>query len=104
MGYIIRMKGRTMLHDAVHHGGSIQIKLEYLIKIGLDPKAVDHSGNNLFHEAILSTWLDVETLEVIFNLGVDLDQSNYAGYTPLHLLLSLGHDEPFINHHKTYIE
>lgn len=96
-------QGRTMLHDAVRSGNSIKFKLKYLIEIGVDLNIVDYSGHNLFHEAILSFRQDLEMMEDLDKLGLDIDQVNNSGLTPMHILCSIGEEEPFLPDSKMFI-
>ncbi|KAJ4179680.1 hypothetical protein NW767_014571 [Fusarium falciforme] len=97
-------KGRTLLHQAVEcHDVSRafdkpweeeMLGLDILIGLGLDTKAVDYRGNSLLHEVALRRgnhesyhgpkvslfW------EQLLAMDLDLEQKNYAGRTPLHIL------------------
>ncbi|KAI0425667.1 ankyrin repeat-containing domain protein [Xylaria sp. FL1042] len=94
-------RGRTLLHEAIktwpdQYGDRRVNCLELLLARGLDYSAVDNSGNNLLHElairplnhrgqrheAILGLW------NQLLSLGLDLNQRNYTGRTPLHILCS----------------
>jgi len=62
---------------------------------------VDADGNTLFHKAAVSQ--SIEALKRISQLGVDIDQVNHAGRTPLHAICSVGwYDEsllrPLVDH------
>jgi ankyrin repeat protein len=88
-------RGETPLfHDAVRSNYYIKSKLMHLVGFGVDPKAVDYNGNTLFHGVILLGNRDIETMEEICKLGLNLDQANNFGSTPVHLLCSIGEDEP----------
>lgn len=98
--------GHTALHMAVKHhqpfgayGGPIDLtmsKLDFLIGLNLDVKAVDYSGNGLLHTLAMrrdnhDAYGGVRLIpfwEQLLALGLDLEQKNYAGRTPLHILCS----------------
>ncbi|KAM0487191.1 hypothetical protein ACHAPX_000461 [Trichoderma viride] len=98
-------KGQTVLHKAVKlyaatesYGGPKQLnmsRLDFFINLGLDVKAVDYEGNNLLHT--LASRYDIhgsytggyELIPLwrrLVDLGLDLEQKNHAGRTPLHIL------------------
>ncbi|KAL6872832.1 ankyrin repeat-containing domain protein [Trichoderma novae-zelandiae] len=96
--------GETALHQAVRcHDASrisrldsatLTSSLDFLIGLNLDVKAVDYRGNTLLHT--LAMRKDNHSLhrnmprttfwEQLLALGLDLDQQNHAGRTPLHML------------------
>ncbi|CAH0026195.1 unnamed protein product [Clonostachys rhizophaga] len=94
--------GRTLLHEAVlcHDASrlraSAQSKFNFVHGLGLDVHAVDHDGNGLLHElAMRSSNHDsysglplVSLWERLLELGLDLEQANHHGLTPLHILCS----------------
>lgn len=98
-------QGQTALHKAVvyqtareWYGGpkSLNIsRLDFLINLNLDVKAVDYGGNSLLHT--LAMRYDVHSSytggyrliplwKKLVGLGLDLEQKNHAGRTPLHIL------------------
>ncbi|KAF4970309.1 hypothetical protein FSARC_2629 [Fusarium sarcochroum] len=86
-------EGRTILHEQVKH--EITSQLEFFVRLGLDIKAVDHHGNGLLHELALQDienenphrWpRSVSNWKHLVDMGLDLDQKNHAGRTPLHML------------------
>ncbi|KAL7911691.1 putative ankyrin repeat protein [Trichoderma velutinum] len=97
-------RGETALHYAVRCRYAYEprratpddskSRLDFLISLNLDTKAVDYHGNNLLHTvAIQSETHDsyhglrlVRLWEKLLSLGVDLEQKNNVGRTPLHIL------------------
>lgn len=98
-------QGETALHTAIKlytatepYGGSKQLnmsRLDFLINLNLDINAVDYKGNNLLHT--LASRYDIHDFyrggykliplwRKLVDLGLDLDQRNHAGRTPLHIL------------------
>ncbi|UKZ66250.1 uncharacterized protein TrAtP1_007424 [Trichoderma atroviride] len=98
-------RGQTALHRAIMlyttaepYGGPKQLnknRLDFLINLNLDVKAVDYKGNNLLHTLamrydihssytggykLISLW------KKLINIGLNLEQKNHAGRTPLHIL------------------
>ncbi|KAF7557229.1 hypothetical protein G7Z17_g762 [Cylindrodendrum hubeiense] len=95
--------GGTLLHQAVmshdisaayNSNKSNPTRLDFLIGLGLDVKAVDYRGNGLLHQLALrrcsyDSSLNTETIsfwEDLISMGLDLEQKNHAGRTPLHIL------------------
>ncbi|KAM0559898.1 hypothetical protein ACHAPJ_003848 [Fusarium lateritium] len=85
--------GRTILHEQVKH--RVTSKLDFFVGLGLDIKAVDLHGNGLLHELALQKikaennyeWPRHQPdWEKLVDMGLDLDQKNHAGRTPLHFL------------------
>jgi ankyrin repeat protein len=97
--------GQTALHMAVEchrtkevYGGPRSLnmsRLNFLISLNLDVKAVDYSGNSLLH--VLALRSDnhhrfigdarlIPLWKKLIDLGLDLEQKNHAGRTPLHIL------------------
>lgn len=105
--HIRDFRGRTLLHEAMRlsssSGGdglhtSVTIpSLSFLLGLGLDPKAVDHNSNSLLHELALQVaanslrsdgWYGEGAAVLwqwLLDRGLDLDEKNHAGRTPLHL-------------------
>lgn len=92
--------GRTLLHELF--GSLLQsigsepnlVAYRYLVHRGVSPIAVDFAGNTLYHEiARLRYWDSLsdptEMLEEIARAGVDMDQPNLAGQTPVQLACQL---------------
>ncbi|KAM5349997.1 hypothetical protein ACJ41O_006502 [Fusarium nematophilum] len=96
-------KGRTILHEMVQTikvtatmdlGERMRSKpdLDILADLGPDIKAIDYAGNGLLHE--LASREDnhdrgcglVPLWEYLVAMGLDLEQKNNAGRTPLHIL------------------
>lgn len=94
-------KGRSLLHEAVrsHPGSSKRLlnyqeypRLDFLISLGLDLHVVDNDGNSLLHKlswhpsnfdnftSVIPVW------KQLLDLGLDPQQSNKKGRTPLHNL------------------
>lgn len=103
--YARDFKGRTCFHEAVRvHETERRFgqdpnktKFHFLLDQGLDLKAVDYSGNGLVHEIVQRRDLfnnggpELFTfVEELARLGLDLEQTNHAGQTPLHLLCAAG--------------
>ncbi|PNP56983.1 hypothetical protein THARTR1_02825 [Trichoderma harzianum] len=94
-------KGRTLLHEAALHDAYDRFK--YFLDLGVSPLAQDEAGNTMWHEAIYTrsypaqrpSWHigDGPPIPDIFNLltesGVDPDQANNQGRTPLHIASSI---------------
>ncbi|KAI0394843.1 ankyrin repeat-containing domain protein [Xylariaceae sp. FL0594] len=87
-------QGRTLLHEAIKrwppfHSSQRTEGLDLLLECGLDPTVADNHGNNLLHElAIGSRNHDEHLWKKLLALGLDLNQRNCEGRTPLHLLCS----------------
>ncbi|KAJ8130340.1 hypothetical protein O1611_g3291 [Lasiodiplodia mahajangana] len=94
-------RGRTLLHEAIKlwpgkYRDQRENCLEFLLSLGLDAGAVDNCGNNLLHELAMcslnhggyrhETMLDL--WKQLLSLGLDLNQRNHTGRTPLHILCS----------------
>lgn len=101
-------RGETALHYAMKCPNAYEsrsradnpmTRLEFLISLNLDVTAVDYNGNNLLHTVAMldanhSSWHAPRVLELwekLLDLGLDLEQKNYAGRTPLHFLCA-AHD------------
>lgn len=94
-------KGRTLLHEAARCNAYGRLK--YFLDLGVSPLAKDEAGNTLWHEAILTrsypaerpSWYrsDGPAIPDMYNLlmesGVDPDQANNQGRTPLHIASSI---------------
>ncbi|KAL6694074.1 putative ankyrin repeat protein [Trichoderma pleuroticola] len=96
-------RGETALHHAMKCPNAYELRpraenpmtsLDFLISLNLDVKAVDYNGNNLLHTVAM---LDInhdsyhgprllDLWEKLLDLGLELEQKNHAGRTPLHLL------------------
>ncbi|EGX95550.1 ankyrin 2,3/unc44, putative [Cordyceps militaris CM01] len=65
--------------------------IQWLAEHGIDPRATDADGNTLFHELLKHAPRtcykspDFAKLEKLVSLGVDPQQANAAGRTPLHI-------------------
>ncbi|CAH0055187.1 unnamed protein product [Clonostachys solani] len=95
-------KGRTLLHEAIHchdtnrHRSNEQSRFDFVRGLGLDLHAVDNGGNGLLHELAMSYRNHdsysgpslVSLWENLLDLGLDLEQVNHDGLTPLHILCS----------------
>ncbi|KAK4465124.1 ankyrin-2 [Cladorrhinum samala] len=95
-------KGRTLVHESVTNGNSIQaygpnsipLRLTALLHLGLSlvPKIVDYSGNTLLHELAdaIGRGCYEQGLDIFSHLiqayGFDPDMPNNAGQTALHRL------------------
>lgn len=100
--------GRTCLHEAVRSYDASSRRevhaLDVLVGLGLDTKVVDHHGNGLLHELALrrSNHTSYRGSEMVLSwerflaMGLDLEQKNYVGRTPLHILCAANtHDTRF---------
>ncbi|VUC24921.1 unnamed protein product [Clonostachys rosea] len=99
-------KGRTVLHAAVRgcsYNQSISERIDPVLVLGLNANSVDYDGNGLLHE-LAQVYLNHRTAccpelvsqwEKLLSLGLDLDQANYDGLTPLHILCSAAEPEEF---------
>lgn len=92
--------GRTLLHELfgslLESFGSESnlVAYRYLVDHGVSPFAVDFAGNTLCHEISRLRYWDslsypTEMLREITRAGVNMDQPNIAGQTPLHLACQL---------------
>ncbi|KAL2203308.1 ankyrin [Sarocladium strictum] len=87
-------KGRTCLHEVIQQCGytgpaqngfnGTLDRIDFLINLNIDPKAVDYAGNSLLHElsrrpSSISTWE-----HLVYKLKLDMNQVNNAERTPLH--------------------
>ncbi|KXJ87825.1 ankyrin repeat-containing domain protein [Microdochium bolleyi] len=91
-------EGRTLCHAAVARADSPKV-VQWLSGQGLDPRAVDHDGNTLFHETLREgRWANVAFsprargfgfFDALRDLGVDPTQPNHVGTTPLHILSTI---------------
>ncbi|KAL7942611.1 putative ankyrin repeat protein [Trichoderma barbatum] len=91
--------GETALHYLLgwrnsHVNAHTMSRLNFLISLNLDVKAVDHRGNTLFHTLAMQrdnhdsfdSILLMALWEKLLALGLNLEQKNHAGRTPLHIL------------------
>ncbi|KKP07372.1 hypothetical protein THAR02_00569 [Trichoderma harzianum] len=96
-------RGETALHHAMkcprayesrHMASNPMTRVDFLISLNLDVKAVDYNGNNLLHTVAMSdanhsSYYGPQLLDLwekLLALGLDLEQKNHAGRTPLHFL------------------
>jgi ankyrin repeat protein len=107
-------KGRTVLHEAIKHHqsrdssntvtkGIKTTRFDYFVSRGLDVHATDYSGNTLLHEMTHPYPRNVSALfsprriplwKQLMSLGVDVNQRNNQGRTPLHMLYMLRGENP----------
>ncbi|KAL6805184.1 ankyrin repeat-containing domain protein [Trichoderma sp. SZMC 28012] len=84
-------KGRTLLHEAARCDAHDRFK--YFLDLGVNPLAQDEAGNTMWHEAIYTR--SYPSQRPSFHVrngppsGVDLDQANNQGRTPLHIACSI---------------
>lgn len=76
-------KGRTLLFQCFWRRKAF----DKLIDLDLDPAVADYMGNTLFHEAVgdRTRFKHLGDLKRLSSLGLDIDQPNHAGRTPLHV-------------------
>ncbi|KAJ5982074.1 hypothetical protein N7451_012174, partial [Penicillium sp. IBT 35674x] len=94
-------RGRTCLHEAIKtqpirsKNGTDTPRFGFLLAIGLDHTIVDYDGNSLLHElaarevskeAYGREWVIPLWERLVCTLGLDIDQQNHLGRTPLHVL------------------
>jgi ankyrin repeat protein len=94
-------KGRTLLHEAVHCDAHDRLK--YLLDLKMSPHVQDKAGNSLWHEAIFTRSYPAkqaswhrnngppipDVYDLLTEVGVDPDQPNNQGKTPLHIASSI---------------
>ncbi|KAF7551279.1 hypothetical protein G7Z17_g5140 [Cylindrodendrum hubeiense] len=90
-------KGRTVLHELLNtllHWSPYDSKLllyRYFVDEGVSPFAVDFEGNTLCHEIARLRYTNSDSEDVyeilgeLDRAGLNMDQPNYAGQTPLHI-------------------
>ncbi|KAH0430166.1 hypothetical protein CcaCcLH18_05870 [Colletotrichum camelliae] len=94
----INAKGQSLLQSYLSHShGGFRIEcFRYLIEKGINPHQSDFNGNTLWH-VILPRYCQnlhengsskTGIFEEILNLGVNIDQPNNAGRTPVHVASS----------------
>ncbi|KAJ5529966.1 hypothetical protein N7527_003359 [Penicillium freii] len=101
-------RGRTCLHEAIKTqliGPEDQRdtpRFDFLLEIGLDHTIVDYDGNSLLHELAAREesqepygrkWVTPLWERLICNLGLDVNQQNHLGRTPLHILCDAYSDD-----------
>ncbi|KAJ5643004.1 uncharacterized protein N7484_005511 [Penicillium longicatenatum] len=94
-------RGRTCLHEAIKtqpigsEKGTDTPRFDFLLAIGLDHTIVDYDGNSLLHElaareaskkAYGREWVNPLWNRLVCTLGLDVNQQNHLGRTPLHVL------------------
>lgn len=98
-------KGRTILHEMVQgvlyndkmlpqEEMPSKSDLNILDDLGLDLKAVDFAGNGLLHEVASrrdkNSSAVIILCEYLVAMGLDMEQKNNAGRTPMHILCTNG--------------
>lgn len=86
-------RGRILLHALIAIQPDPAFKdaaWNLLTEAGLDPKAVDHAGNTLLHEAVSVPFQDFAQVGRLISLGLDIDQPNLRGQSSVHVLCSMG--------------
>ncbi|KAK7413620.1 hypothetical protein QQX98_007483 [Neonectria punicea] len=91
-------QGRTVLHEAIRafnkedYVGDVEpVAYRYLVDAGISTCVVDFEGNTLVHEMAKQSTAYLEeahisiTLKECTKAGLDIDQPNVGGQTPLHL-------------------
>ena len=84
--------GRTLMHYATESGRSAQV-IELLVSRGFDPRAVDHQGRTVLHDA--ASGRSVAAIEKLIELGAadDLNALDDDSRTPLQLAALCGRAE-----------
>lgn len=88
--------GRTVLHEFMaRFPGGFWISepkvpiISRLVAAGVSPLTIDLRGNTILHEFIEDEYSSSAarpgSLDYLVQLGLDIDQPNYAGETPLHV-------------------
>ncbi|KAL7930665.1 ankyrin repeat-containing domain protein [Trichoderma chlorosporum] len=109
-------KGRTLLHEAARCDAYDRFK--YFLDLGVSPLDQDEAGNTMWHEAIYTrsypperpSWRMTNSPPIpdIYNLltesGVDPDQANNQGRTPLHIASSIETEAFESRYEKTPID
>ncbi|KAK4075643.1 hypothetical protein Trihar35433_2203 [Trichoderma harzianum] len=109
-------KGRTLLHEAARCDAHDRFK--YFLDLGVSPLAQDEAGNTMWHEAIHTrayppgrpSWhiSNGPPIPDLYNLltesGVDPEQANNQGRTPLHIACSIETEAFEARYKKTPIE
>ncbi|EHK17693.1 ankyrin repeat protein, partial [Trichoderma virens Gv29-8] len=92
-------KGRTLLHEAVRCDAYDRLK--YFLDLGISPHVQDEAGNTLWHEAILTRSYPAQQItshlnkpvpdmyDLLADIGVNPDEPNNQGRTPLHIASSI---------------
>ncbi|KAM5358037.1 hypothetical protein ACJZ2D_015659 [Fusarium nematophilum] len=107
-------QGRSLLHEAVREISSNAFVRQdvgkiyrHLVDAGISPPAVDFKGNTLCHGLVLSgehviqRELASTLLSLFERSGLDLDQPNLAGTTPLHLVCQMPPAEKLVHVNAT---
>ncbi|KAM0283557.1 hypothetical protein ACHAO9_009662 [Fusarium lateritium] len=99
-------RGRTLLHESIKQrpasfhsrrgeDDTRIARLDFLLNLGLDHTVVDYNGNSLLHEfaaresstyPYTRDWVMTLWERLVCTLGLDVDQKNHMGRTPLHIL------------------
>ncbi|RSL46418.1 hypothetical protein CEP53_010331 [Fusarium sp. AF-6] len=95
-------RGRTLLHEAIRSGDRLNrgqcsdtLPFQELVDAGVSPFTVDFQGNTLCHELVRGPELrhNVDLAAgfwpLLEKLGLDIDQPDFEGRTPLHLACML---------------
>ncbi|MBN1766117.1 MAG: ankyrin repeat domain-containing protein [Sedimentisphaerales bacterium] len=61
----------------------------YLLQQGADPGAVDNDGNNALHDTVSKEYTS-ETIRILIEYGIDINQRNNQGETPLFRVFDSG--------------
>ena len=98
------VRGRTCLHHVIGkqplHGNdpSQNFYFDFLMDLGLDPAVVDRDGNSLLHELAArdtsklygaTNWAYSMWKKLVISFGLSVDQRNFLGRTPLHILCDI---------------
>lgn len=84
-------EGRTLLYQYINYPQ----RFDYLLNLGLDPRATDYQNNSLLFEALINrsnsidlSFKPVDFMKRLIYLGLDIDQPNNSGRTVLHEFIS----------------
>ena len=95
--------GYTPLHSAIFSEVNPTIAISSLIKYGANIKAKSNSGSNLFHvlaaspNPINKSPTIPQTIKILLSVGIDINEKNDDGATPLMVARALNQNKYLIN-------